>query len=139
MKKTFSVSMRDDGITARDDVIYQLRDNERLTVKSIRLFVMDVQESSNVEIWVGARYEGCQSLLAVHGLNVMAPSDVVLTPNAVFEANEKLVVTVALGDAGAVSQYSICYEVETIDDTWPAMEAAQIQPCNLIARLTGRC
>ncbi len=137
MKITKGASAAYSGVKAKDDLIYSLRENEVLTVKSIYLFILDATEASNIELWVGPSYTGAVSLGTLTARNVMGAQTLEINPNVCFRNQEKMVVTVALGDAGAACEYTIVYQVETVDT--PGYDVPVIQPCNLFGRLTGRC
>ncbi len=137
MKITKGASAAYSGVKAKDDLIYSLRENEVLTVKSIYLFILDATEASNIELWVGPSYTGAVSLGTLTARNVMGAQTLEINPNVCFRNQEKMVVTVALGDAGAACEYTIVYQVETVDT--PGYDVPVIQPCNLFDRLTGRC
>ncbi len=137
MKITKGASAAYSGVKAKDDLIYSLRENEVLTVKSIHLFILDATEVSNIELWVGPSYTGAVSLGTLTARNVMGAQTLEINPNVCFRNQEKMVVTVALGDAGAACEYTIVYQVETVDT--PGYDVPVIQPCNLFDRLTGRC
>jgi len=137
MKITKGASAAYSGVKARDDLIYALRENEVLTVKSIHLFIYDANEASNIELWVGPSYTGAVSLGALTARNVMGIQTLDINPNVCFRNQEKMVVTVALGDNGAACEYTIVYQVETVDT--PGYNVPAVEPCNLFDRLTGRC
>lgn len=137
MKITKGASAAYSGIKAKDDLIYSLRENEVLTVKSIHLFIYDANEMSNIELWVGPSYTGAVSLGALTARNVMGIQTLDINPNVCFRNQERMVVTVALGDNDAVCEYTIVYQVETVDT--PGYDVPAIEPCNLFDRLTGRC
>lgn len=137
MKITKGASAAYTGIKARDDLIYSLRENEVLTVKSIHLFILDASEVSNIELWVGPSYTGAVSLGSLTARNMMGFQTLELNPNVCFRNQERMVVTIALGDSGAACEYTIIYQVETVDT--PGYDVPAIQPCNLFDRLTGRC
>jgi len=137
MKITKGASAAYSGVKAKDDLIYALRENEVLTVKSIYLFILDSSEASNIELWVGPSYTGAVSLGSLTALNVMGVQKLELNPNVCFRNQEKMVVTIALGDVAAACEYTIIYQVETVDT--PGYNVPAIEPCNLFDRLTGRC
>jgi len=137
MKITKGATAAYSGVKARDDLIYALRENEVLTVKSIHLFILDATEASNIELWVGPSYTGAVSLGALTARNVMGAQTLEINPNVCFRNQERMVVTVALGDAAAACEYTIIYQVETVDT--PGYDVPAIEPCNLFDRLTGRC
>ena len=137
MKKTFGASAAYSGIKARDDVIYSLAENEVLTVKSIHLFILDASELSNIELWAGPRYNGAVSLGSLTARNVMGGQTLSLNPNVCFRNQEKVAVTIALGDAAAACEYTVIYQVETLEH--PGYSVQSVEPCNLFDRLTGRC
>jgi len=137
MKITKGASAAYSGIKARDDLIYSLRENEVLTVKSIHLFIFDATEASNIELWVGPSYTGAVSLGALTARNVMGVQTLEINPNVCFRNQERMVVTVALGDVAAACEYTIVYQVETVDA--PGYDVPVVEPCNLFDRLTGRC
>lgn len=137
MKKTFGASAAYSGITMQDDLIYSLRENEVLTVKSVHMFITDSAEMSNMELWVGPSYTGAVSLGTLTARNVMGVQTFTLNPNVCFRNQERVVVTIALGDNGAACEYTIVYQVETVDT--PGYDVPAVEPCNLFARLTGRC
>ena len=137
MKITKGASAAYSGITAKDDLIYSLRENEVMTVKSIHLFILDATEMSNIELWVGPSYTGAVSLGSLTARNVMGVQTVTLNPNVCFRNQERMVVTVALGAAAAACEYTIIYQVETLDS--PGYNVPAVEPCNLFDRLTGRC
>lgn len=137
MKVTKGASAAYSGINARDDLIVSLAENQVLTIKSIRAFILDGAEMSNLEIWAGPSYNGAQSLLTLTARNNMIGSDVTIHPNVCFRNQERLVVTVGLGDVGACCEYSIVYQIETTDT--PGYDVPVVEPCNLFDRLTGRC
>jgi len=137
MKITKGASAAYSGVKARDDLIYSLRENEVLTVKSIHLFIYDATEVSNIELWVGPSYTGAVSLGALTARNVMGVQTLEINPNVCFRNQEKMVVTVALGDVNAACEYTVVYQVETVDT--PGYDVPAVEPCNLFDRLTGRC
>ena len=137
MKITKGATAAYSGVKARDDVIYSLRENEVLTVKSIHLFILDATEVSNIELWVGPSYTGAVSLGSLTARNVMGVQTLTLNPNVCFRNQERMVVTIALGDSSAACEYTIIYQVETVDT--PGYDVPAIEPCNLFDRLTGRC
>ena len=137
MKITKGATAAYDKIKAKDDLIYSLRENEVLTVKSIHMFIYDPTESSNIELWVGPSYTGAVSLGTLTARNVMGVQTFTINPNVSFRNQERMVVTVALGDVGAACEYTIIYEVETVDT--PGYAVPGVEPCNLFDRLTGRC
>jgi len=137
MKITKGASAAYSGIKAKDDLIYSLRENEVLTVKSIHLFILDASELSNIELWVGPSYTGAVPLGTLTARNVMGVQTLDINPNVCFRNQEKMVVTVALGDNDAACEYTIVYQVETMDT--PGYNVPAIEPCNLFDRLTGRC
>ena len=137
MKITKGATAAYSGITAQDDLIYALRENEVLTVKSIHLFILDASELSNIELWVGPSYTGAVPLGTLTARNVMGVQTLDINPNVCFRNQEKMVVTVALGDNDAACEYTIVYQVETMDT--PGYNVPAIEPCNLFDRLTGRC
>lgn len=137
MKITKGASAAYSGVTAQDDLIYALRENEVLTVKSIHLFILDSTEVSNIELWVGPSYTGAVSLGALTARNVYGGQTLEINPNVCFRSQEKMVVTVALADANAACEYTIVYQVETVDT--PGYNVPAVEPCNLFDRLTGRC
>lgn len=137
MKKTFGASAAYSGIKMQDDVICSLAENQVLTIKSIHLFIMDSTEVSNMELWVGPRYNGAVSLGTLTARNVMGVQTLTLNPNVCFRNQEKLVVTIALGAAAAACEYTIIYQVETLEN--PGYSVQSVEPCNLFDRLTGRC
>lgn len=137
MKITKGASAAYSGIKARDDLIYSLRENEVLTVKSIHLFILDSSEVSNIELWVGPSYTGAVSLGTLTARNVYGIQTLELNPNVCFRNQEKMVVTIALGDSAAACEYTIIYQVETVDT--PGYDVPVVEPCKLFDRLTGRC
>ena len=137
MKITKGASAAYSGITVQDDLIYSLRENEVLTVKSIHMFITDNTEMSNIELWVGPSYTGAVSLGTLTARNVMGVQTLDINPNVCFRNQERMVVTVALGDNGAACEYTIIYQVETVDT--PGYNVPVVEPCNLFDRLTGRC
>jgi len=137
MKITKGASAAYSGITMQDDLIYSLRENEVLTVKSIHLFILDATEVSNIELWVGPSYTGAVSLGTLTARNVMGVQTLDINPNVCFRNQERMVVTVALGDNNAACEYTIVYQVETVDT--PGYDVPVVEPCRLIDRLTGRC
>lgn len=137
MKQSYGTSAAYDGIKARDDLIVSLAENQVLTIKSIRAFILDSTEASNLEIWVGPSYNGAQSLLALTARNNMIGADVTIHPNVCFRNQERLVVTIALGDSAACCEYSIVYQIETTDA--PGWSSPEIEPCTLLEKITGRC
>lgn len=137
MKITKGASAAYSGITMQDDLIYSLRENEVLTVKSIHMFIADNTEASNIELWVGPSYTGAVPLGTLTARNVMGVQTLTLNPNVCFRNQEKLVVSIALGDGGAACEYTVIYQVETVDT--PGYDVPAVEPCNLFARLTGRC
>ena len=137
MKKTFGATAAYSGIKARTDTIYSLAENQVLTVKSIHLFIMDSTEVSNVEIWAGTSYNGSVSLGTLTARNVMGVQTLTLNPNVCFRNQEKLVVSIALGAAAAACEYTIIYQVETLEN--PGYSLQSVEPCTLFDRLTGRC
>lgn len=137
MKQSYGKSASYSGIKARDDLIVSLAENQVLTVKSIRAFILDGAETSNLEIWVGPSYNGAQSLLSLTARNNMVGTDVTIHPNVCFRNQERLVVTIALGDAAACCEYSIVYQVETTDA--PGWSSPEIEPCTVFEKIIGRC
>lgn len=137
MKQSYGKSAAYNGITAQDDLIVSLAENQVLTIKSIRAFILDSTEMSNLEIWVGPSYNGAQSLLTLTARNNMIGSDVTIHPNVCFRNQERVVVSIALGDAVACCEYSIVYQIETTDN--PGWSSPEVEPCTLFDRLTGRC
>jgi len=137
MKITKGATAAYSGITMQDDLIYSLRENEVLTVKSIHLFIYDATEVSNIELWVGSSYTGAVSLGTLTARNVMGVQTLDINPNVCFRNQERVVVTVALGDNNAACEYTIVYQVETVDT--PGYDVPEVEPCNLFDRLTGRC
>lgn len=137
MKKTFGASAAYSGIKAQDDVIYSLAENQVLTVKSIHMFIMDSTEMSNIEMWAGPKYNGAVSLGTLTARNVMGVQTLTLNPNVCFRNQEKVVVTIALGDAAAACEYTIIYQVETLEN--PGYSTQVVEPCTIFDRLTGRC
>lgn len=137
MKITKGASAAYSGIKARDDLIYSLRENEVLTVKSIHLFILDTSEVSNIELWVGPSYTGAVSLGTLTARNVYGIQTLELNPNVCFRNQERMVVTIALGDSAAACEYTIIYQVETVDT--PGYDVPVVEPCKLFDRLTGRC
>ena len=137
MKQSYGDSAVYDGVTAQDDLIVSLAENQVLTIKSIRAFIFDGMEMSNLEIWVGPSYAGAQSLLSLTARNNMTGTDVTIHPNVCFRNQERLVVTIALGDVSACCEYSIVYQIETMDN--PGWSSPEVEPCTLFDRLTGRC
>ena len=137
MKITKGATAAYTGIKARDDLIYSLRENEVLTVKSVYIFIYDPTENSNVEIWVGPSYTGAVSLGNLTARNVMGVQTFTINPNVCFRNQERMVVTVALGDVGAVCEYTIVYQVESVDT--PGYAVPGVEPCTLFDKLTGRC
>jgi len=137
MKKTFGASAAYSGIKARDDVIYSLAENEVLTVKSIHMFILDATEVSTIELWAGPRYNGAVPLGALTARNVMGVQTLSLNPNVCFRNQEKLVVTIALGAAAAACEYTIIYQVETLEH--PGWSSPEVEPCTVFEKMTGRC
>jgi len=137
MKITKGATAAYSGITMQDDLIYSLRENEVLTVKSIHMFIMDNAEMSNIELWVGPSYTGAVPLGSLTARNVMGVQALDINPNVCFRNQERVVVTIALGDNGAACEYTIIYQVETVDN--PGYDVPAVEPCRLIDRLTGRC
>jgi len=137
MKITKGASAAYSGVTAQDDLIYALRENEVLTVKSIHLSILDASEVSNIELWVGPSYTGAVSLGTLTARNAVAMQTFEINPNVCFRNQERMVVTVALGDTDAACEYTVVYQVETVDA--PGYDVPAVEPCNLFGRLTGRC
>ena len=67
----------------------------------------------------------------------MGVQTLTLNPNVCFRNQEKLVIEIGLGDANAACEYTVIYEVETVDT--PGYNVPAVEPCNLFNRLTGRC
>lgn len=137
MKQSYGKSAAYDGITAQDDLIVSLAENQVLTIKSIHASILDGAEMSNLEIWVGPSYNGAQSLLTLTARNNMVGTDVTIHPNVCFRNQERLVVTVALGDAAAACEYSIVYQIETTDT--PGWSSPEVEPCTVFGKVIGRC
>lgn len=139
MKKVYAKSGSESGITADDFVLHRLQENEKLTIKTITVFLLDTSELSNVEFWCGNRYDGSQSVLFVKAYNNMTGQRVTINPNVTFEAGEQFTVSVALGDAGAVCDYTVIYEIETLPYSWAVPASQDIAPCSLYSKMLGRC
>lgn len=109
------------GITATDDLIYQVKENEVVTITSVTVQMAVGSASDQIEVWWGRSY-GEANTMMFFSPGAVGSYGLTLHPNVKVLPGEKIVFTTAMIDAASWCTYSITYDVETLYES-PLMVA----------------
>lgn len=143
MKKSYGVAASYTGVTARDDTILTVKENELVTVKSVSITLYGGALAENVEAWFGTSYTGAQTFAVAVCHKAETTVIINLYPNVKVLPGERVAFSITMTNANSGCSYSITYDVETKGYTtnmpFPSDESFDVKDCSLLERMLRTC